>query len=177
MSEIQVASRYAKSLLDLALEQDALEAVKKDMDLFVNTCRENPELQAILKNPIMSLEKKGNILEGVFAGKLHDLILSFFRIVVRKGRSEILYPTAKEFLNQYNIHKNVVKATVTSATTLSEQNLKQIREIVQEYTRGEVELTTVVDPELIGGFILKVGDRQIDTSLSGKLSKLRKTLN
>lgn len=177
MSEIQVASRYAKSLLDLALEQDALEAVKKDMDLFVNTCRENPELQAILKNPIMSLEKKGNILEGVFAGKLHDLILSFFRIVVRKGRSEILYPTAKEFLNQYNIHKNVVKATVTSATTLSEQNLKQIREIVQEYTRGEVELTTVVDPDLIGGFILKVGDRQIDTSLSGKLSKLRKTLN
>lgn len=174
MSEIQVATRYAKSLIDLAGEQNALEAVKQDIELFVETCRQNPELQAVLKNPIMSLDKKASILDGIFGGKLHEMILSFFKIVVRKGRSEILYPTAKEFVNQYNIQKNVVKATVTSAAPLSEQNLKHIEQVVKDSTKGEVILSAIVDPNLIGGFILKVGDRQFDTSISSKLSKLRK---
>ncbi len=174
MSEIQVASRYAKSIIDLAVEQNALEPVKKDIELFLRTCRANPSLQAILKNPIISLEKKVNILDGLFGDKLHKMILSFFHIVIRKGRSEILYVTAKEFVNQYNIIRNVVKATVTSASPLSKENIAQIEEVVKQATKGEVILSTQVDPDLIGGFILKVGDKQFDTSLSSKLNKLKK---
>jgi F-type H+-transporting ATPase subunit delta len=174
MSEIQVASRYAKSIIDLAVEQNALELVKKDIELFVETCRENPALQAILKNPIISLDKKANILDGLFGDKLHKMILSFFHIVIRKGRSEILYATAKEFISQYNIIKNVVKATVTSASTLSKENIAQIEDVVKQATKGEVILSAQVDPDLIGGFILKVGDKQFDTSLSSKLNKLKK---
>lgn len=174
MSEIQVASRYAKSLIDLSVEQNALEMVREDIEVFIGTCRTSPQLQAILKNPIIGLDKKLNILEGVFAGKLHEMILSFFKIITRKGRSEILYATAKEFINQYNILKNVVKATVTSASPLSKENISQIEEVVKQATHGEVILTARVDPDLIGGFILKVGDKQFDTSISGKLNKLKK---
>ena len=174
MSEIQVASRYAKSLIDLSEEQNTLEAVRKDIELFLKTCRENPQLQAILKNPIVGLDKKANIMDGLFGGKLNEMILSFFRIVIRKGRSEILYATAKEFINQYNILKNVVKATVTSASPLSKENISHIEDVVKQATKGEVVLTTHVDPDLIGGFILKVGDKQFDTSLSSKLKKIRK---
>lgn len=174
MSEIQVASRYAKSLIDLAAEQNDVEPVKKDIELFLDTCRANPELQAILRNPIIGLDKKANILEGIFADKLHKMILSFFKIVIRKGRSEILYATAKEFINQYNILKNVVKATVTSASPLSKENISQIEDVVKKSTKGEVILTAKVDPDLIGGFILKVGDKQFDTSISSKLNKLKK---
>jgi len=174
MSEIQVSSRYAKSLIDLAGEQNAVEAIKKDIELFLKTCRENPELQAVLKNPIISLDKKANILDGLFAGKVHEMILSFFKIVIRKGRSEILFGTAKEFISQYNVLKNIVKATVTSASPLSRENFSQIEEVVKQSTKGEVILTSVVDPKLIGGFILKVGDKQFDTSISSKLNKLRK---
>ncbi len=174
MSEIQVASRYAKSLIDLAGEQNAVEAIRKDIELFIETCRENPQLQAVLKNPIIGLDKKANILEGLFAGKVHDMVLSFFKIVIRKGRSEILFGTAKEFISQYNVLKNIVKATVTSASPLSKENFSQIEEVVKQSTKGEVILTSVVDPKLIGGFILKVGDKQFDTSISSKLNKLRK---
>jgi F-type H+-transporting ATPase subunit delta len=174
MSEIQVATRYAKSLIDLAGEQSAVETIKKDIELFLATCRANPELQAILKNPIISLDKKANILDGLFSGKVHDMILSFFRIVVRKGRAEILFATAKEFITQYNVIKNVVKATVTSASPLSQENISQIEDVVKKSTNGEVILTSIVDPKLIGGFILKVGDKQFDTSISSKLNKLRK---
>ncbi len=174
MSEIQVASRYAKSLIDLAGEQNAVEAIRKDIELFLETCRENPQLQAILKNPIISLDKKANILDGLFAGKVHEMILSYFKIVIRKGRSEILFATAKEFISQYNVLKNVVKATVTSASPLSQENIQQIEEVVKQSTKGEVILTSIVDPKLIGGFILKVGDKQFDTSISSKLNKLKK---
>lgn len=174
MSEIQVASRYAKSIIDLAVEQNALEPVKKDIGLFLETCKANPQLQAILKNPIISLDKKSGILDDLFGDKLHKMIISFFHIVIRKGRSEILYATAKEFISQYNIIKNVVKATVTSASPLSKENIDQIEEVVKQASKGEVILSAKVDPDLIGGFILKVGDKQFDTSLSSKLNKLKK---
>ncbi len=174
MSEIQVASRYAKSLIDLAQEQNSLEPVKKDIELFIATCRANPTLQAVLKNPIIGPDKKANILDSLFGDKLNPMILSFFKIVVRKGRSEILYATAKEFINEYNIRKNIVKATVISAADLSEENKKQLEDVVKQATKGEVVLTAKVNPDLIGGFVLKVGDKQFDASLSSQLHKLKK---
>ncbi|HCN82435.1 MAG TPA: ATP synthase F1 subunit delta [Sphingobacteriaceae bacterium] len=174
MSEIQVASRYAKSLIDLAKEQNVLEPVRQDIELFIRICKENPELRAVLANPIISLDKKTGILSGIFAGKVQPLILNYFKIVVNKGRSEILYATAKEFMNSYNIHKNIVKARVSSAAPLSEKSRKQIEDAVKAVTKGEVILETKVDPDLIGGYILTVGDKQLDASISSSLKKLKK---
>ena len=102
MSEIQVASRYAKSLIDLAEEQNALEPIRKDIELFLKTCRENPKLQAILKNPIIGLDKKSNILEGLFADKVHKVILSFFKIVIKKEKIQLIENWNLERLFNYN---------------------------------------------------------------------------
>jgi F-type H+-transporting ATPase subunit delta len=177
MSEIQVASRYAKSLIDLAQEQNVLEPVRGDIELFLKTCRENPLLRAVLANPIIGPDKKRAILAELFTGKVNPMLLSYFTIVVNKGRSEILYATAKEFINNYNTRKNIVKATVSSAAPLSVKNLKQIEDAVKEVTKGEVILETKVDPDLIGGYILKVGDKQFDASISSSLKKLKKEFN
>ena len=174
MSEIQVASRYAKSLIDLAQEQNVLEPVRQDIELFIKICKENPELRAVLANPIISLDKKAAILSSIFTGKVNQLILNYFKIVVNKGRSEILYATAKEFTNSYNVLKNIVKARVSSAAPLSEKSRKQIEDAVKEVTKGEVVLETTVDPNLIGGYVLTVGDKQLDTSISSSLKKLKK---
>jgi len=83
MSEFKVASRYAKSLIDLAQEQGNLELVKQDMEQFVMTLRASSELQAVLKNPIMKQDKKRNILDALFGGKIHPSIVAFFHIMVR----------------------------------------------------------------------------------------------
>ncbi len=174
MSEIKVASRYAKSLIDLAQEQDSLEPIKNDIELFIDICQANPTLRAILKNPIISPDKKNNILSAVFADKLDLVILSFFKIVINKGRSSILYVTAKEFINEYNVRKNIVRAIVTSAVPLNEENKRRIENIVTRATRGEAILVEKVDPKLIAGFVLKVGDQQVDTSIFSQLQKLRK---
>jgi len=174
MSEITVAYRYAKSLIDLAEEQNALEAIKQDMTFFVDTLRANSQLKAVLRNPIISHDKKLKILQAIFSGKVNPATDGFFKIMVDKSRGEILYPTAKEFINQYNIKKNIVKATVVSAAPLSEANKQHIISEVKNLTSGEVILQTKVDASLIGGFILSVGDRQIDTSVSTSLQKLKK---
>lgn len=174
MSEIQVASRYAKSLIDLAREQKVLDKVKSEMDLFIEVGKVNPQLLAVLKNPIISLDKKAAILKDLFADKVQPMVISFFNIMVNKGRAGVLYGTAKEFVNLYNQDKGIVKAKVTSAAALTEENKKQLVDVVKAATKGEVILEAKVDPKLIGGFVLQVGDLQFDASLNSKLNKLKK---
>ena len=174
MSEIQVASRYAKSLIDLAEEQSSVEAVKADIESFVNVVRQNSQLQAVLKNPIIGIDKKKAIINQLFGPNSSKVVLSFFNIVVAKGRSEVLYATAKEFMNEYNRRKGVMTAVVTSAAPLTEQQKSQISALVVEATKAQIVLESRIDPNLIGGFVLKVGDRQVDASISSRLNRLRK---
>lgn len=174
MSEIKVAARYAKSLIDLALEQKALEEIKGDMELFVSTLKANTELQAVVKNPIIPLNKKNAIVNAVFGGKIHKVTSAFLKIVIDKGRAEIIYGTAKEFLNQYNQYKNIVTAKVVSAAALTESVKAEIISKVKAVTGGEVILETSINEKLIGGFILTVGDKQFDTSIASSLTKLKK---
>ncbi len=174
MSEIQVASRYAKSLIDLAQEENSLETIKSDIELFVQVCRENPVLAALLKNPIVSPSKKIAILDELFGNKMSKMVLSFFKIVTSKMRSSILLAIGKEFINEYNRRKGIIKATVVSAAPLSEANRAAVIAKVKETVSGEIVLDARVDPDLIGGFILQVGDKQFDTSISSNLNKLSK---
>jgi F-type H+-transporting ATPase subunit delta len=174
MSDIQVASRYAKSLIDLAEEQSSVEAVKADIESFVNVTSKSSELRAVLKNPIIGIDKKQAIVTQLFGGNSSKVVLAFFNIVISKGRSEILYATAKEFMNEYNRRKGVLTAVVTSAAPLTEDQKSKISAIVVDATKKQIVLETKVDPELIGGFILNVGDRQIDTSIASSLTKLKK---
>jgi F-type H+-transporting ATPase subunit delta len=174
MSDFKVATRYAKSLIDLAEEQNLLEEVKTDMVLFVQTLKANSTLNAVLKNPIVSPQKKAIILATIFTGKVQSDTLSFFKVMVDKMRSGILYDTAKEFEAQYNLKKNIVKAVIVSAVPLSDINRAEAVEIVKKATSGEVLLEEKVDPKLIGGFILTVGDRQFDTSIASTLNKLKR---
>jgi F-type H+-transporting ATPase subunit delta len=173
MSEIQVASRYAKSLIDLAEEQNSVEPVKAEIESFVRVLRQNSQLQAVLRNPIVGTDKKSAILSQLF-GDNSKLVLAFFKIVVNKGRSSILYPTAVEFLNEYNRRKGILQAVVISAAPLTEEQKDQISAIVVEATKKQIVLETKIDPELIGGFVLKVGDKQVDTSIASSLNRLKK---
>ena len=174
MSEITVATRYAKSLIDLAKEQNSVETVRADIGLFVQTIKANSQLEAVLRNPIIPLDKKVKILDEIFNGKVDKVTMAFFHLMVKKGRAEILYPTGLEFVNQYDVFKNIVRATVISATPLSEANRAQVITEVKHIASGEVVLTEKVDADLIGGFILTVGDKQIDASVSGSLTRLKK---
>lgn len=174
MSELTVGARYAKSLIDLAQEQNIVDAIKADMDLFLNTLKASPELKAVLSNPIIAHIKKIKILDDVFEGKVNKATIAFFKLMVNKGRGEVLYTTALEYINLYNIKRHITKAKVASATELSAANKQTLVAELQKAIGGTVELEAKVDPTLIGGFVLTVGDRQVDTSIAASLKKLKK---
>ena len=171
----KAGARYAKSLIDLSTEQNALEEIKNDMVLFEQVVDDHSELEAILKNPIVPLDKKLGILKDVFGSKVHPITNSFLKLVVNKGRSAILFDTAKQFVAQYNAIKGIVTAEVTSAIALTEASKAEVVALVEkEIGANEVIVKEKVDEKLIGGFILKVGDKQFDASIASGLNKLKK---
>lgn len=169
---MSAAGRYAKSLLELAQEQNALDAVHDDMVLFSKTCEETRELKLILQNPIINHSKKLEILNSIFKGKVNDLTIAIFNIITRKNREGILYSISKEFHIQYNIVKGVGQASIVTSTELASSQLETIEKMVASATGKKVELERKVDEELIGGFVLTVGDKQVDTSVKTQLLKL-----
>jgi F-type H+-transporting ATPase subunit delta len=177
MIETKVARRYAKSLLGLANEQGALDAVNSDMKSFVNVCRENRNLELMLANPIVHADKKKNILNGLFAHQMNKLTLAFFDIVIRKGREKYLVHIAKEFTEVYKVLKGIKTAEIISAVGLDDQLRARVYETVRNGTQSEVELIEKVDKNLIGGFILRIGDTQYDASIVSNLRKLARAFS
>jgi len=174
MADIRVASRYVKSLLDLAVEQGAVDQVDQDMRLFSNVCAENRAFALMLKSPVITHHKKKAILDKIFAGKVSKLSMSIFKIITEKNREPLLQIIAKEFHNAYNVYKNIGKASVTTAAPLDAKLKAEIEAIAQKLSgKKDVELEQKVNADLIGGFILHVGDKQIDSSVKTKLRTLR----
>ena len=174
MSNFRAASRYAKSLLELADEKGVLEEVHKDMQMLSGICKENREFVLMLKNPIIKHLKKLQILTAVFKGKVNDISFAIFEIITRKNREGILPEIAVEFSHQYNVKKGIEVAKVTTTVPLDAQLKKEFEAIVSKISNGkQVQLEEVVDESIIGGYVLKVGDRQIDDSIKTKITELK----
>lgn len=173
MSDIRVASRYAKSMLDLALEQGMLEQVQQDMALFAKTVKENRDFDLFLSNPIINHGKKLAILKSLFTGKVSDLTLKFYLLITQKNREAILASVATEFEKQYNAYKGIAIAHVTTAVPLTPELRSQIGQKVSQETGKTIQLRENVDPTLIGGMVLRIGDNQLDGSIRTNLRNLR----
>lgn len=175
MKETRVASRYAHSLLDLAIEQNALEKVREDAKQILSVVNENRDLRAMLESPVIPGDKKSAVLKEIFKG-VSPLMISFLSLLTKHSRENSLDQILTVFVTQYNEHKGVQKAIVTSAVGLDEKLRKEVLEIVKKQTSSEVELVEKIDKSLIGGFTLKFGDRQIDSSIARSLRNLKRTL-
>ncbi|MFY7787514.1 MAG: ATP synthase F1 subunit delta [Thermoflexibacteraceae bacterium] len=173
MSEIQVSARYAKSIIDLANERGQLDEVHKDMMLFINTCEVNRPLRLLLSNPIVNTYKKSQILKEIFSGKITALTTSFFQIILRKTRESLLFDIAVEFDRQYGVQNNLQTAEVITAAELTDDLRSQLANLAGRIAVGKkITLKEYVKPEIIGGFILKVQDKQIDQSIQSRLKNI-----
>jgi F-type H+-transporting ATPase subunit delta len=174
MKETIVASRYAKSLLELAMEQGSLEPVKTDMQLLEKAISESRNLANFIKNPIIKTDKKIAVLKEIFEGKISPLSLSFINLIALKKRETNLHSIAKDFINQYNKHKKIMKAVITTANGIDEATRSRVLQMVTDATKNEIELIEKIDPSIIGGFILEYGDNRVNTAISQKLNRLRR---
>lgn len=174
MADSRVASRYVKSLLSLAEEQKALEQVHSDMQLFASVCTSSREFTNMLKSPVIKHEKKRDILEAIFKSKVHKLTMAIIIMLTKKNREPLLPAIAIEFHNAYNNCKGIEKASVATAFVIDAKMKSEMEALVRKLSsKKEVELIQKVDKSIIGGFILNVGDRQIDASIKSKLKSLK----
>lgn len=167
--------RYAKSLFLLAIERNELEAVSKDMQLIDSTIRENRDLENLLKSPIIKVDKKAAIMDEIFAGKLGKTTLAFIHLIIRKRREMFIDQIARHFVILYLENNNVEEALVITPFAMDDDFRKKITDLVLKYsTNSSVELEERIDPNLIGGFVLRFGDRQFDASVLREIEMLRR---
>lgn len=170
----RVARVYAKALLDLALERGQLEEVKADMDHIGKLIKASREFELLLKSPVVKSDKKIAVFKEVFASKISELTLEFLQIVAGHGREGSLAAIVQSYTNQYQAHKGIAAAVVTTAIELREQELNGLREKLAGLTGKEIELENKVTADIIGGMILRVGDRQYNGSIAAELESLRR---
>ena len=174
MSNHRVASRYAKSILDLSIEKGQLEAVFEDFKSLAAMGKATRELGSALANPVLGSDKKLNVLKALFIKPASALTVPFFEIISRKNRENILLDVAREFIVQYNLHQSIQVAEVVSSSALTANQQSQLIALVKQISgMKEVQLVEKINPALIGGFVLNVNDRQLDESISSKLNALR----
>lgn len=174
MANPKAASRYAKSLLSLASERKLGDQVLADMETIYNSCNSSRELTVFLNSPVIKPYKKSVVLNEIYKGKLSDLSLQFINIIVRKGREMYLHGIAESYISQSRIQRNIVSAKLTTTSKVSPELRAKIMLLVKDKTGKEVELTEELNPDLIGGFVLRIGDQQLDESLSNKINNLKK---
>ena len=175
MSVIRIASRYAKPLVELAEEQGKLEVVLGNIKVLQDAIK-NRDLAMMLKSPIVNGGKKKQVLTALFGEGFDDLTNKFLSLVVDKGREAALPAIADEFVAQYRQLKKITTAKVTSAKPLSEAALEKIKAklLSSSMTRENIEIVTAVNPDLLGGFVIEIGDKLYDSSVAHKLNLLRK---
>ena len=175
MNNPRLAGRYAKSLLDLAIEQGQLEMVYADVKFLKEICKSNPDFVAVLKSPVIKVDKKEKIIESITNGRVSNLTSLFIQLLVRKARESNLPEIVKAFIEQYNKLKDIHHVKISTAFPMSEESEQAILDKVRSNTPiKNIELETLVEDELIGGFKLEVGGTLIDASILKDLNEVKK---
>jgi len=175
MQNPRLASRYAKSLLDLAVERNSLEASLKDMQALSSICSMSRDFVLMLRSPVISADKKLSVVNEVLkSSKVSELTHSFINLLVSKGRESNIPEIADAFITQYNTMKNIRTVNLTTAAPMSDSVKKSISEKIAGYMPSDtIDLKTTVDEKLIGGFVLEVEDKLYDASVRRSLNDIR----
>ncbi|MDX2195842.1 MAG: ATP synthase F1 subunit delta [Cytophagales bacterium] len=174
MSEYRVASAYAKSLIDLSMQQNVLDQIHNDMVLAARVCSQSRELRNLLSSPIVHIYKKLEIVKQIFEHKVHTLSFQFFILITKKGRDRYLYAIVNEFISQYRKIQGLETLTVTTAVKIDKKLQNSILDAVKNISDKKLEINTKVDPSILGGFLVNAGGRQLDASVRKKLNDYKK---
>jgi F-type H+-transporting ATPase subunit delta len=173
MPNPRLASRYAKALIQLAIERGELETVFADMQWLQSVCKSNPDFVNVLRSPIIKGDQKNKIITAVTTGRISELTASFNKLLINKTRESDLPEITAAFIQQYKEHKNIHTVKLTTASPVSEAMKNEImKQIKSTSNMQNIELETSVNEALIGGFVLQAGDKLIDASVAYDLKQI-----
>ena len=175
MNVTLIAERYAKALFDLALEQKILEVVYSDMKNLAELISENKALKLFLKAPIINPGKKRVVMEEILQG-FNQLTIAFVDLLVRKRRESTIAEVVLQFIEQYNLYKNIVILRVTTPVPMKEELKTKLRTVMAGYTTASLDIIEEIDESVVGGFVLSWDDKQYDASIRKQIERMRKGL-
>lgn len=175
MRGTKAASRYARALLELAIDLNKVDQVDADMKYLLEISNETKDFELLLKSPVVKTDKKIAIFKELF-GQFEEITMLFVQQVTKNRRESFLPDIADSFARQVKEHKGIVPITIISAAPLKESIKETILAKVQKTIKGEFEVSEIIDKDLIGGFIVRMGDMQIDASVSSQFNNLKQRL-
>jgi F-type H+-transporting ATPase subunit delta len=176
MNESKITVRYAKALFALAKEGNAFEAMKNDMELLYQCIHDLPELRFVIESPVIKVSEKAKLFEETFKASFSPYTLTFIKLVVERRREEYLLGISRHFLSLLKSEQGIQYAELVTAVPLNEALRKTILHFINKRFNTHAELNESIDENLIGGFILRIGDQQIDASISSKLARIKTAL-
>ncbi|UWG97185.1 F0F1 ATP synthase subunit delta [Dehalobacter sp. DCM] len=171
-----LAHRYAQALFELALEMSVLDQIEKELLELAETVNQNNDLKILLNHPDIEAETKKQVLASIFGNTVSDMTRHFVYLLIDRRRQNLLSIVQREFTRLANEARNIIEAKVISATALSPAQEEKLKETIAKTTGKNVRLLSEVNPTLIGGAKLQVGDRVMDGSITTALSKIREEL-
>ncbi|WP_306351317.1 ATP synthase F1 subunit delta [Flavobacterium sp. '19STA2R22 D10 B1'] len=176
MSGTRAAIRYAKAVLELASASSIAEEVNNDMSLIASTIKNNAELNTFIENPTVKVEVKESALLEVFAST-NPLIKKLFHLLFENKRFEILEQIAVQYNSLFDELNGIEIAKVTTAFELTPELEAKVLAKIKEFSNKSITIQNVVDPTIIGGFILRIGDKQYNASVANRLQVLKRELS
>jgi len=169
-----IADRYASALYDLATDSKSVDPVLADLTLLQTMLNDHKDLQLIIESPLVASTNKLGILEKLLLNiRTSKLTLTFLKVLEKNKRFSNLYSIISQFININSFNRGDVLADITSAEELNDEQRKNINEQLKNTLGKKLSLNFIVDKKIIGGLVVKVGSKMIDTSLANKINKLK----
>jgi len=172
----KISVRYAKAIYLLGKEKGLLDQIKIDITLLSNILKSNPDFKMVIESPVLKPSAKIKAVTSIFKGKINDLTLNFLVILIKNKREQNLEGICRRFSDIYAQEKGIKTALITTAVVLDENISKALSKILAEEFEAQIEIEHKLNPDILGGYILKVGDQQYDASVASSLRKMMQSL-
>jgi F-type H+-transporting ATPase subunit delta len=176
MNHSAINVRYAKAFFSLAKENKMLELLKPDVDLIYNICIESNDFILFLESPVVKTSKKKQLIDIIFSEKVDKLTLDFLKLIVENKREVHIPDICLNFLEMVRKDQNIKSAVITTATGIEKASLEKVKTLLEKELNAKIELSAMIKPELIGGLVLRIDDKQYDASVATQLKKIKQRL-
>lgn len=176
MNDSLIIVRYVKALYQLAEENGNMDSVRDDIETLLKCIEESPEFKDFLNAPLLKSSEKLRLIDELFKSKIQDLSLKFLHLLIENKREMYLLNICHYFISYFKKSRGIKEASITTASKLSSAHKKEILDFISKKFKIKIELKEQINPSIIGGFILRIDDQQINASLEAQLNKIKREL-
>ncbi len=176
MDQSAITVRYAKAFFATAKEKNLVDTLKADIELVLDVCSNSADFILLLESPIVKTSKKAELITSIFKGKIHELTLNFLMLIGANKREEHIPGICRNFLTLTRKDQNIKSAVITTATEINKATIAKIELLMAKELDAKIELSSKLDPNIIGGLVLRIDDKQYDASVATQLKKIKQEL-